>query len=90
MSTPDTMRVHLFESKRDWHRDNAHRALVLAKENLDRLLAGWDTAPAELVEMHARHLVGHAAEAHAEAAAFHALSSVSFLTSDKPAKETAK
>lgn len=83
MSTPDPMRVRLFESERDRHRDNAHRALTLAKENLDRLLAGWGTEPPGLVEMNARHLVGHVTEAHAEAAAFHALTGVSFLTSEK-------
>jgi hypothetical protein len=83
MSTADTTRVHLFEGERTRHRDNAHRALVLAKENLDRLLAGWDTESPGLIEMHARHLVGQTTEAHAEAAAFHSLSDVSFLTSEE-------
>ena len=80
----DKLHAFGFNSERQRHRDNAHRALEHAKRHLDSLLGSWDEEPSSLMTYDARQLNAAAAEFWAEAQAFLALHDVRFVVEGEP------
>jgi hypothetical protein len=69
-----------YENERARHRDNARRALVLARQRIESALAQIDKEPSPLIVADSRHASGLTAEAWASAQAYMALYEVRFLT----------
>jgi hypothetical protein len=82
MTAPDPAYVRAYKNDQARHRDNAHRAFVLAKQHLETLLARWDDEPSASLAYDARQLCALAAEGWAKTEAFLALHDVRFLTTD--------